>query len=153
MADKQKLLRDADEAYEELREAISGLDETAMSRVWLGTWGAREIVIHISGWHREMIPAFGRLGRSEPPYPEGVSYDDFDAWNARFVEAKRHAKLTDVLAELRASHRDYVAAAAALPDEHFAAGSPARELFEAAGAPHYREHAAQIRQWRDEGGR
>jgi hypothetical protein len=153
MADKQKLLRDADEAYEELREAISGLDETAMSRVWLGIWGAREIVIHISGWHREMIPAFGRLGRSEPPYPEGVSYDDFDAWNARFVEAKRHAKLTDVLAELRASHRDYVAAAAALPDEHFAAGSPARELFEAAGAPHYREHAAQIRQWRDEGGR
>jgi hypothetical protein len=153
MADKQKLLRDADEAYEELREAISGLDETAMSQVWLGTWGAREIVIHISGWHREMIPAFRRLARNEPPYPDGVSYDDFDAWNARFVEAKRHAKLTDVLAELEASHRDYVAAAAALPEEHFAAGSPARELFEAAGAPHYREHAAQIRQWRDEGGR
>ncbi len=153
MADKQKLLRDADEAYEELRGAIGGLDETAMSRVWLGSWGAREIVIHISGWHREMIPAFGRLGRKEPPYPAGVSYDDFDAWNACFVEAKRHAKLTDVLAELDASYHDFVAAAAALPEEHFAAGSPARELFEGAGAPHYREHAAQIRQWRDEGAR
>jgi hypothetical protein len=97
-----------------------------------------------------MIPAFGRLGRHQTPYPEGVSYDDFDAWNARFVEAKRHAKLTDVLAELDASHRDFVAAAGALPDQHFAAGSPARELFEGAGAPHYREHAAQIRQWRAE---
>jgi hypothetical protein len=153
MADKQKLLRDADEAYEGLREAIRGLDETAMSRVWLGTWGVREIVIHISGWHRELTPAFGRLGRKEPPYPEGVSYDDFDAWNARFVEAKRHVKLTDILAELDASHRDYVAAAAALSEEHFGAGSPARELFEAAGAPHYREHVAQIRQWRDGGAR
>ena len=153
MADKQKLLRDAAEAYEELRGAISGLDEAQMGRVWLGTWGAREIVVHISGWHRAMIPAFGRLGRNESPYPEGVSYDDFDAWNARFVEAERHAKLTDVLTELDASHRDFVAAAGALSEEHFAAGSPARELFEGAGAPHYREHAAQIRQWRHEGAR
>jgi len=148
MADKQKVLQDAGEAYEELREAISGLDETAMTRVWLGTWGAREILIHISGWHREMIPAFGRLGRKQPPYPDGVSYDDFDAWNARFVESKRQAKLADILSELDASHRDFVAAAAALPEEHFATGSPARELFEGAGAPHYREHAAQIREWR-----
>ena len=153
MADKHKLLRDADEAFGELRESISGLDETAMSRVWLGTWGAREIVIHISGWHREMIPAFGRIARNQPPFPEGVSYDDFNAWNARFVDAERHAKLTDILTELDGSHRDFVTAAAALSEEHFAAGSPARELFEGAGAPHYREHAAQIRQWREGGAR
>ena len=151
MADKQKLAREADEAFEELREAISGLDETAMKKVWLGTWGVREIVIHISGWHRELIPAFGRLGRNQTPYPEGVSYDDFDAWNARFVEAKRNAKLPEVLSELEASHRDFVAAANALPDEQLAAGSPAREMFEGAGAPHYREHAGQIREWREKG--
>jgi hypothetical protein len=149
MADKQKLLRDADEAFGELREAISGLDEPRISQVWLGTWGVREILIHVSGWHREMIPAFGRVGRHETPLPPGVSYDDYDAWNARFVETWRDAKLGDVLAELDAAHRDYVAAAAALSEEHFAAGSPARELFEGAGAPHYREHAAQIRQWRE----
>jgi hypothetical protein len=148
MADKHKLLREADEAHEELKEAIGGLDEARMSQVWLGAWGAREIAIHISGWHRELIPAFARLARNQPPYPEGVSYDDFDAWNAQFVEARRHAKLGDVLAELDGSHRDFVSAAAALPDEHFTEGSPARELFEGAGAPHYREHAAQIREWR-----
>jgi hypothetical protein len=153
MADKQKLIREADEAFGELREAISGLDEPAMKKVWLGSWGAREIVIHVSGWHREMIPAFGRLGRNLTPYPDGVSYDDFDAWNARFVEAKQNAKLPDVLSELEASHRDFVAAARVLPEEHFTAGSPARELFEGAGAPHYREHAGQIRQWRENGAR
>jgi hypothetical protein len=149
MADKQKLLRDADEAFEELREAVRGLDEARMSQVWLGTWGVREILIHISGWHREMIPAFGRVGRGETPYPTGVSYDDYDAWNARFVEGGRHAKLPDVLGELNAAHRAFVAAAAALPEEHFTEGSTARALLEGAGAPHYREHAAQIRQWRD----
>jgi hypothetical protein len=151
MADKQKLVREADEAFGELREAVSGLDETAMKKVWLGTWGVREIVIHISGWHRELIPAFGRLGRNQTPYPEGVSYDDFDAWNARFVEAKRDAKMPDILSELEASHRDFMAAASAQSDEHFAAGSPAREMFEGAGAPHYREHAGQIREWREKG--
>jgi hypothetical protein len=46
-----------------------------------------------------------------------------------------------------------VAAASALPEEHFAAGAPAKELFEGAGAPHYREHAGQIRQWRESGAR
>ena len=148
MADKQTLLREADEAYGELQEAIHGLDEGQMGGVWLGTWGVREILIHTSGWHRAMIPALGRIGRNESPYPEGLSYDDTDAWNARFVEAQRGVKLVDVLAELEASHRDFMTAAAALSEEHFTAGVPARELFEGAGAPHYREHAAQIRQWR-----
>src|SRR5258706_11339436 len=56
MADKQKLVREADEAFGELREAISGLDEPAMRKVWLGTWGAREILIPLSGWHSDEIP-------------------------------------------------------------------------------------------------
>jgi hypothetical protein len=77
-----------------------------------------------------------------------VSYDDFDAWNARFVEARRGVKVADVRAELAASHREFVAAAAALADEHLAPGGAARELFTGTGATHYREHAGQIREWR-----
>jgi hypothetical protein len=77
-----------------------------------------------------------------------VSYDDFDAWNARFVEDKHGVKVADVLAELAASHRDFVAAAAALPEAQLAAGGGARDLVTGAGAPHYREHAEQIRGWR-----
>jgi len=151
MEGKRAVLKEADGAYEELREAIAGLDESQMRRVWLGTWGVREILIHISGWHREMVPAFRRIARGEPPYPDGVSYDDSDAWNARFVEAKGDAKVVDVLAELEASHRDFVDAATALADAHFVEKAPARELFEGAGAPHYREHAAQIRRGRHDG--
>jgi hypothetical protein len=148
MPDKEKLLRETDEAYRDLRGAVAGVDERQASRPWLGTWGVREILIHISGWHREMVPAFARLGRGEPPYPPGVSYDDFDAWNARFVGAAGRATLADVLTELAASHRDFVAAAAALGEAHFAPGAAARGLLEGAGAPHYQEHAAQIREWR-----
>src|SRR5437867_568546 len=151
MSDKSTLLREADEAFTELRQAIDGLEDETMRRVWLGTWGVREILIHISGWHREMIPALTRIARGEPSYPAGT-YDDFDAWNARFVERNTGVKTADVMAELEASHRAFMAAAVALPDAQLAAGGAAREPFEGAGAGHYREHAAQIREWRRSGG-
>jgi hypothetical protein len=148
MGAKQELLREAEAAYTELREAVDGVPDARMTEMWLGSWGAREILVHISGWHREMIPAFQRIARGQPPFPDGVSYDDFDAWNARFVEGKRGVKVADVRAELTASHRDFLAAAATLADEDFGPGGPARDLFTGSGPAHYREHAAQIREWR-----
>jgi len=148
MSDKTRLLRDADEAFGELRESIEGLSDDEMRRVWLGSWGVREILIHISGWHDEMTPALGRVAKDEEAYPAGA-YDDFDAWNARFVEQKTGVKTADVIAELEASHRAFITAAAAVPDRFFAPGGAAVAPFEGAGAGHYREHTAQIRQWRD----
>ncbi|HVQ77242.1 MAG TPA: ClbS/DfsB family four-helix bundle protein [Candidatus Binatia bacterium] len=152
MADRDALLADGDEAYGELHKAVAGLDEASMHRVWLGTWGTREILVHISGWHREMLPALARIRAGQPPHPEGVSYDDFDAWNAQFVEARAGVKSADVLDELSASHRDFMAAARALPTEHLAEGGAARDLFLGVGTQHYREHAEQIRSWRERAG-
>jgi Mycothiol maleylpyruvate isomerase N-terminal domain len=147
MSDKAKRLHDADEAFTELHAAIDGLSDEQMRRVWFGTWGVREILIHTSSWQRAMIPALQHIGRGEPPYPDGM-YDDTDAWNAKFVEQKAGVKTADVLVELDAAHRDFVRAAAGVPDQHFASDGAALGPFEGAGAPHYREHAAQIREWR-----
>jgi hypothetical protein len=147
MSDKERLLREADEAFVELRRAIDVLTDDEMRQAWLGSWGVREILIHISGWHEAMTPALGHIARGEAPYPAGT-YADFDAWNARFVLQKTGVKTADVLAELDASHSSFVAAARAVPDQHFETGRAAREAFENNGAGHYREHAAQIREWR-----
>jgi hypothetical protein len=147
MSERAGVLRDADAVYGELRESFEGLTDDQMNQVWLGTWGVREILIHIAGWHRAMIPALAHIGRGEAPFPAGT-YDDYDAWNARFVEAKSGVKGADVVAELEASHRDFVAAAAVLPPALLAEGGAARELFDGVGPGHYREHTAQIRQWR-----
>jgi len=35
-----------------------------------------------------------------------------------------------------------------VPEQHFAEGGAALGPFDGAGAGHYREHAAQIREWR-----
>ncbi|HTO13440.1 MAG TPA: ClbS/DfsB family four-helix bundle protein [Candidatus Binatia bacterium] len=144
MSDKARLLQEADEAFGDLRQAIDELDDARLTRVWLGTWSIREILIHAAGWHREMIPALARVARGEAAYPAGT-YDDFDAWNARFVEDRRGVKVADVIAQLEASHRDFVRAAGAVPDQHFAV---AKDVLDGAGTGHYREHAGQIRAWR-----
>jgi hypothetical protein len=145
---KRDTLRAAEDAYLELTQSFADLDEPRMTEPWLGAWGVREILIHAAGWHREMIPALQRIGRGEPPYPAGVSYDDVDAWNARFVDAARARKLAQIVDELRVSHEDFLEAARQLPDERLAPGAPAREIFDGTATAHYREHAAQIRSWR-----
>ena len=146
-SEKAVLLSDAEQAFTELQGTIEGLSDEEMRTVWLGSWGVREILIHISGWHDEMVAAFGRIGQGQAGYPAGT-YDDFDGWNARFVERRAGVKPADVVADLRTSHRAFLTAAAGLPDALFAPGGAARDPLEGAGAGHYREHAAQIRQWR-----
>jgi len=147
MSEKATRLGDTERAFTELQGTIEGLSDQEMRTVWLGSWGVREILIHISGWHDEMIAAFGRIGQGQPPYPAGT-YDDFDAWNARFVDRRAGVKPADVVADLHTSHRAFLTAAAELPEALFAPGGAARDPLEGAGAGHYREHAAQIRQWR-----
>jgi len=150
VSDKQAVLQEAADAYAELRQSISDLDAGRAGHAWLGTWGVREILAHTSGWIREMRPALERIRRGEPPFPEGVSYDDADAWNARFVESRRGVGLADVLAELETVHREFLAAASAISGEHFAPGAATLELFLGSSSQHYREHADQIRGWRKE---
>ena len=147
MSDKATLLRQDDELFTELREATEGLSDDAVRTVWLGTWSVREILIHVSGWHREMVPAFERIARGEAPFEPGT-YDDYDAWNAKLVAGQAGASVADVRGELVAAHAAFVRAASQMPEAAFAAGAESRGLFEGTGPAHYREHAEQIRAWR-----
>jgi hypothetical protein len=95
-----------------------------------------------------MGPALERLARGERPLPEGVSYEDVDAWNARFVADKKDWPVADVLLELDRSHEYFMRAAAAVPDERVEPGRTAHRIIDLNSAHHYREHGEQIRAWR-----
>jgi hypothetical protein len=82
--------------------------------------------------------------------PAGVSYDDVDAWNAKFAAAKRETPVADVLLDLDKSHEDFMHAAAQVPEERFVEGKTAWKIVDGNSAHHYREHAEQIRAWRAE---
>ena len=148
MSEKATLLSEAETEIQALKRSIAGLDEPRMRQIWLGTWSARDIVAHISGWHREMIPVLQRLARGERPIPEGVSYDDVDAWNAKFADAKRGAATGDLLEELDASHAAFMQAAAAVPAERYVPGKTAYKVVDFNSRHHYQEHRGQIEEWR-----
>ena len=148
MSAKQDLLNQAAREYKAFHETIHGLNEEHLTEVWLGTWSVRDIVAHIIGWQEELRPALQRIARGERPIPEGVSYDDVDAWNARFAASRRDAAASEVLLELDRSHEAFMQAAAAVPEERFAAGKTAYRIVDQNSAHHYHEHAEEIRGWR-----
>jgi hypothetical protein len=145
---KDELLNLAAREYNAFEAAIHGLNEAQLTEVWLGTWSIREIVAHISGWHREMGPALERLARGEKPLPDGVSYDDVDAWNAKLVAAKQDWPLDEVLLELDRSHEYFMHMAAKVPDERVQPGKTSYRIIDLNSAHHYQEHGDQIRAWR-----
>ena len=149
MSVKQDLLNEAARAYKSFHEAIQGLNEEHMTEVWLGTWSVRDIVAHISGWHRELGPALERIARGERPNPAGHRYEaDVDAWNEKFAAAKRSAAVAEVLLELDKSHEYFLHAAANVPDDQFVEGKTAWRIFDPISTHHYRAHEEQIRAWR-----
>jgi len=148
MSEKTTLLSEAETEFTLFKRAIAGLDEARMRQVWLGTWSARDIVAHISGWHREMGPALARIARGERPIPEGTSYDDLDAWNAKFAAATKDREVTDVLLEFDKSHEDFMRAADGVPESRFEPGRTAYKIVDLNSAHHYKEHGEQIRAWR-----
>jgi hypothetical protein len=148
MSEKTELLKGAETELTAFKRAIAGLDEERMREAWLGTWSVREIVAHISGWHRELGPALLRMSRGERPIPEGVSYDDVDAWNARFADARKAASTALILKELDASHAAFLEAAAAVPEERYVPGKTAHKIVDLNSRHHYQEHRAQIEEWR-----
>lgn len=145
---KAELLNEAAREYKALHEALQGLNEAQMTEVWLGTWSVRDIVAHIAGWHQELGPALERLARGERPIPEGVSYDDVDAWNERFVAPRRATAVAEVLLELDKTHEYFLKVADAVPAGRFQPGKTAWKIVDGNSAHHYREHGEQIRAWR-----
>jgi hypothetical protein len=145
---KDELLLAAAREYKDFHEALHGLNEEQTAEVWLGTWSVKEIVAHISGWHREMQPALERLARGERPIPDGVSYDDVDAWNTRFAVGAHDREVSELLLELDRTHQDFMQAADRVPAERWEPGKTTHRIVDANTAHHYHEHADQIRAWR-----
>ena len=148
MATKEDLLKQAQEEFQALKAAVKGLDAARLTEVCLGTWTTKDILAHISGWHRELGPALDRMARGEKPIPEGKNYEDVDAWNSKFAEARKNAPVSDVLKELDASHEDFMAQAAKVSEERFVPGKTAYQIVDQTSVHHYKEHGDQIRAWR-----
>ncbi len=145
---RDELLKTLDAGFADLLASFEGLSDEAMTKLWFGDWGVKDILAHIAGWHREMAQALDRMARGERPVPEGVDYSDPDVWNARFAAAQRLSPVAEVVDELKASKEAFAAAARRLPEDRFEEGRAAHRILHTSAIDHYREHAPAIREWR-----
>lgn len=156
MTDKKTTLEQLDASYQDLRKLVDDLNEDQLARVWFGHWAVKDIAAHILGWEREMTVALERLARGERPTPEGVDYSDGDAWNAKFEAEMAAISPRTVLANWTQAHANYVRAAKAVPDDRYGErdGKPqtVNRLLQTSGTGHYKEHAAEIAEWRKKEG-
>jgi hypothetical protein len=148
MSPKDDLLSRAEQEYQSFRTALQGLSEARLNEVWYGSWSIKDIVAHLTGWHRELLPALERIARGERPVPAGTSYDNFDEWNEKFASALRSKPVAELLTELDQTHTSFLRAAALIPEARFEPARTAYKLVDLNTAHHYREHGDEIRAWR-----
>ncbi len=146
MATKTDVLRRLDAGYTEFRTELNRLSDEQRNERWLGSWGMRELLAHMSGWHEEMAAGLERLARGERPTPEGVDYSDADAWNATFAQ-QAAATPADALARFEETHRKFRAAIEAVADDRFGEGKTVNRIADMAGVDHYKEHLDELRAW------
>lgn len=150
MSEKSENIAQFDGAVTAFRAKIAGLPDDAWTEVWLGSWTLRELLAHMAGWATEMTGALQRVAKGERPTPEGVSYSDADAWNAKF--AATASPKAGVLAAFDLRFREYAEAARALPEDLFGKNDEGKlkigsRLLDGAGIHHFAEHGAEVDAW------
>lgn len=152
MSKLDNLLTELEASFAELQDACAGLTHLQKLERWYGKWCVYDIFSHIVGWHHEMDDALERIARGERPVPEGVDYSNADEWNDRFIDTWVQASGQAVEQELVTSKDLFVKAARLVPDDKYEEGRAAYRILHATAIDHYREHANDIRQWRQREG-
>lgn len=150
--EKAEAIANIEGLYVGFRDLIAYLPDEAFSERVTGDWTLSQLLAHMAGWYREIAPAFGRVARGEPAYPDGNDYfDAVDTWNARFAEdaIPGHAALDD----FDDAFHVYYAQALALDPEHYgidpATGEvrPGTMLLAGGGAGHLDTHQRDVEAW------
>ena len=149
--DKQGVVTEIRNAYQEFKDAVQGLSEEQMTKPFLDNWSLREVAGHIIGWNEQMTTGFERMARGERPTPEGVNWGDTQSWNDRFAAEVKGRNATELVNDLESRVEALVTAIQALPDDRFGEGKTANRMAAGAAYDHFREHAQEIRQAREAG--
>src|SRR5947209_474543 len=147
MATRESVLAELQRNNDELLRELSDVPEQKLNETFLGSWSARDLLVHFAGWYEVMGTALERMGRGERPAPEGVDLADSDGMNAKYVEAARGKSLAEVRKDLETGLHHFESAARALPEDRFAEGKTALRILQTI-ADHPHEHLDEIRAWK-----
>jgi Protein of unknown function (DUF1706) len=130
---KADLIEGINRAWSNLEGVLAGSGEEALTTPGGDRWSVKDHLAHIESWERYLLAL---LERRSPAAAIGIDLatlraTEDDALNERLIEPTKELPLSQVLANLRRTHEQLLAAIAALPEsdlERLAADYQPEEL-------------------------
>ena len=146
---RRQLLRRLDKAWVAFTKSYAGLSDAQLMKPGVtGAWSVRDILAHVTTWEEEALKHLPRILKSGTPPRYSVEYGGIDAFNARMTERKRHLSLSEIRAQVVATHGRLVEFIQSVPEHQLVGETRFRRRLRLDTYGHYPLHAEAIRQWR-----
>jgi hypothetical protein len=139
------------ESRSELTNAIQRLPDDKMTALVAGDWSAKDTMGHIAAWDEFTVADLKRIARGRLPCLAAFRETEVDSWNAFLIRPRKLFPLPQIRAEFEEARADMLAAINDLPEALLAEGQMARTIF-LIMANHEKDHARQVREWREREG-
>ena len=147
---RERLLNRLETAWSELKASYADLSESQLTKPGVtGDWSVKDILAHVTTWEAEALKYLPDILAGKKPPRYSVLYGGIDAFNARMAEEKRGLSLSEVLAQLEATHRELLDQVHSAPEGQFARETRWRRRLRLDTYSHYPEHTRAIRAWRE----
>ena len=147
VSDRDELLSMLQESRNELVSAIQGLPEDKMTVPLADDWSAKDIMGHIASWDEFTVSDLRRIARGRLPCLAAFREAEVDSWNAFLIRPRKLFPLPQIRAEFEEARAEMAAVLKDLPEALLAQGQMVRNIF-AIMTNHEKDHARQVREWR-----
>jgi hypothetical protein len=155
---KQDIFDELISARADLLDAIDGLTPEQMRQPFaVGKWSVKDVLAHLTAWESELVTALNQVQDSSRT-PQIVLIDDIDEWNEEQYHVSARRPLEAILDDLHGVHGILRQMITDYPDKRlldnrqfdWMEGEALSYLIEENATLHEREHAGDIRAWREE---
>ena len=147
MSDKDDVLSMLHESRKELASAIEGLPDDKLTAPLGDNWCAKDVMGHIASWDEFTVNDLRRIARGRLPCLAAFREPDVDSWNAFLMRPRRLFPVAQIRAEFEEARAEMVTALKDLPEGLLAQGQMVRNIFSIM-SNHEKDHARQVREWR-----
>jgi len=153
---KSEMLNELAAARADLLSALDGLTSDQMMRPGVvGFWSVKDILAHLVAWESEVVTALNQAQNKKQPSILGI--EDIDEWNEDQYHTNARRLLNAVMEDFEGVHRMLVSMIQDYNERDLTdnrrypwmEGEPLTYLIEENATLHEREHAENIRAWRE----
>ncbi len=153
---KPDILKELGDARAELMDALEALspEQLHVSGV-VGIWSVKDILAHIAAWESELVTALSQAQSGR--MPAMIQVEDIDEWNLEQYHVNADRPLEAILSDLSGVHKALLHIIQDFDERSlidnrryvWMEGEPLAYLIEESAYLHEREHADEIRRWRE----